>query len=254
MVDIEALRGVCGPDIAIIEDCAHCFEGRLNGHRPGAFSDAAIFSFYATKNVTCGEGGAVISSDETFMTRLQQTMLHGMSAGADRRFEGELYRHWDMSRLGTKANLPDILASLLPRQIREVEGPLAVRTGLADRYRGALAGIPGLSLLEPVPGCVSAHHLFVIGVPASVRDQVLKMLNQAGVGTTVNYRSVHRLEYYQNKYHHAAGDFPVASDWGDRTLSLPLFPGLTEDEQDYVIETVRQVMAEVMATPDAVAG
>lgn len=247
MVDIAALRKVVGDDIRIIEDCAHCFEGRLNGHRPGAYSDAAIFSFYATKNVTCGEGGAVISSDEAFMDRLQQTILHGMSAGADRRFEGQLYRHWDMERLGTKANLPDILAALLPRQFREVDDKLAVRCGLVGRYRAAFADHPHIQMVDEVIGCVSAHHLFTIGVPANVRDLVLKKLNQAGVGCTVNYRAVHGLEFYRTKYGFDRDDFPVASDWGDRTLSLPLFPGLTDDEQGYVIESVLQAVTEAVA-------
>lgn len=250
MVDIAALREVVGDDVRIIEDCAHCFEGRLNDHRPGAFSDAAIFSFYATKNVTCGEGGAVISSDEAFMDRLQQTILHGMSAGADRRFEGQLYRHWDMERLGTKANLPDILAALLPRQFREVDAKLAVRCGLVGCYRAAFAGHPHIATVEEVPGCVSAHHLFTIGVPAHVRDLVLKKLNQAGVGCTVNYRAVHGLEFYRTKHGFAREDFPVAADWGDRTLSLPLFPGLTDDEQGYVIECVLQAVTEAVAETD----
>lgn len=250
MVDIAALRKVVGDGVRIIEDCAHCFEGRLNGSRPGAYSDAAIFSFYATKNVTCGEGGAVISSDEAFMDRLQQTMLHGMSAGADRRFEGQLYRHWDMERLGTKANLPDILAALLPRQFKEVDQKLAVRCGLVGRYRAAFAGHPHIATVDEVPGCSSAHHLFTIGVPAHVRDLVLKKLNQAGVGCTVNYRAVHGLEFYRTKYGFARDDFPVAADWGDRTLSLPLFPGLTDDEQGYVIECVLQAVTEAVAEAD----
>ena len=247
MVDIAALRSVVGDAIRIIEDCAHCFEGRLNGQRPGAYSDAAIFSFYATKNVTCGEGGAVISSDEAFMDLLQQTVLHGMSAGADRRFEGQLYRHWDMERLGTKANLPDILAALLPRQFKEVDAKLAVRCGLVGRYRAAFADHPDIAMVDEVPECSSAHHLFTIGVPARVRDLVLKKLNQAGVGCTVNYRAVHGLEFYRTKYGFERDDFPVAADWGERTLSLPLFPGLTDDEQGYVIECVLQAVTEAVA-------
>ncbi|NND17783.1 MAG: DegT/DnrJ/EryC1/StrS aminotransferase family protein, partial [Silicimonas sp.] len=202
------------------------------------------FSFYATKNITCGEGGAVISNDEDLMERLQQTVLHGMSAGADRRFEGQIYRHWDMARLGTKANLPDILASLLPRQIDEVDIQLAERKRLVARYRAAFQGHNLIEMVDEVPGGVSAEHLFVVGVPGTMRDLVLKKLNQAGVGATVNYRAVHGLEYYREKYGFTRETFPVAAEWGDRTFSLPLFPGLLDDEQDYVIETTLQVVAE----------
>lgn len=102
MVDIATLRKRVGSAISIIEDAAHCFEGTLNGDRPGAHSDAAIFSFYATKNITCGEGGAIVTQSPELADALNQTTLHGMSAGADRRFSGSIYHHWDMERLGTK--------------------------------------------------------------------------------------------------------------------------------------------------------
>lgn len=252
MVDIAALRAVCGDGIAIVEDCAHCFEGSLNGMRPSAHSEAAIFSFYATKNVTCGEGGAIVSSDEALMDEIQKTVLHGMSAGADKRFQGQIYRHWDMDRLGTKANLPDILACLLPRQIAEVHTKRDERERLAERYRSALAGLEGVALVEKTPGGVSAHHLFALGVPRGTRDRVLRSLNEAGVGTTVNYRAVHEMKFYKGKYDFPSNAFPVASDWGDRTLSLPLFPGLTDEEQNYVIDCLAATMAQVAGAGEVV--
>ncbi|MCG7522022.1 DegT/DnrJ/EryC1/StrS aminotransferase family protein [Ruegeria sp. Ofav3-42] len=242
MVDMEALRDLCGKDIRLLEDCAHCFEGTLRGHRPGEFSDAAVFSFYATKNVTCGEGGAVITNDEALFARLKQTMLHGMSAGADRRFENALYRHWEMNNLGVKANLPDLLAALLPAQIDIIAEKLTERTRLVARYREALDGQAGIQLLAGVPDCVSAHHLFPIAVPMGLRDQVLHDLNVAGVGTTVNYRAVHEMGYYASKYDFQPDDYPVASDWGQRTLSLPLFPGLRDEEQDYVVSSLKKII------------
>ena len=102
MMDILSLRTALAarPEIAIIEDCAHCFEGERDGHKPGAHSTCAIFSFYATKNVTCGEGGAFITNDKALYEKFLATRLHGMSAGAIDRFGGGGYRHWDMVRLG----------------------------------------------------------------------------------------------------------------------------------------------------------
>ena len=97
--------------IVIIEDAAHCFEGERDGKKPGHFGDVAIFSFYATKNVTCGEGGAIIARDDEFFQRILEARLHGMSAIAVDRFASNRYNHWDMKRLGTKANLPDLLAA-----------------------------------------------------------------------------------------------------------------------------------------------
>ncbi|MEM9972425.1 MAG: DegT/DnrJ/EryC1/StrS family aminotransferase, partial [Pseudomonadota bacterium] len=241
MVDVAGLREITGPDIAIIEDCAHAFESNLGGMRPAAHSDAAIFSFYATKNITCGEGGAIVSNNAPLMDHVRQTVLHGMSAGADRRFEGALYKHWEMARLGTKANLPDLLASLLPEQIRTVEGRRQQREDLVTRYRDAFADLDNLTLVAPVSGCMSAHHLFAIAAPFGARDRVMHELNAAGVGATVNYRAVHTMQYYDEKYGLPKYAFPHAYDWGERTLSLPLFPGLTADEQEQVIATVKTV-------------
>ena len=105
MADMAGLRAALAtrPDVAIIEDFAHCFEGERDGHKPGAHSTCAIFSFYATKNVTCGEGGVLITNDKALHEKFLATRLHGMSAGAIDRFKGGSYRHWDMVRLGVKA-------------------------------------------------------------------------------------------------------------------------------------------------------
>jgi dTDP-4-amino-4,6-dideoxygalactose transaminase len=241
MCDIAALRAVLAhrPDIAIIEDCAHSFEASLDGQLPGAQSDAAIFSFYATKNVTCGEGGAIITRDAQLFEAVQQTRLHGMTAGAVDRFAKDKYRHWDMTRLGTKANLPDLLASLLPAQIASVRDRLPLREKRARRYEKAFCG-NAIRLAATAPGAVHARHLFPIHVPPSVRDGALGALNERGIGTTVNYRSVPTLTYYREKYGYAADDFPVSHEWGEGTISLPLFPSMTADEQDYVIDTVHE--------------
>ncbi|WP_018046113.1 DegT/DnrJ/EryC1/StrS aminotransferase family protein [Methylobacterium sp. 88A] len=235
MVDIPALRAAIPASIRIIEDAAHCFEGSRKGRRPGQDGDAAIFSFYATKNVTCGEGGAVVTRDPNLARILVQTVLHGMSAGAAQRFQGGTYNHWDIDRLGTKANLPDLLAVLLAPQIEQVEVQCARREALSRRYESALAGTPFTwPALEP--GVVSARHLFPIHVPDGRRDDMLRALGEARIGTTVNYRSVPTLTLYRDVPE--ASSLPVAQEWGEGTLSLPLFPDLRINEQDEVIETV----------------
>lgn len=245
MVDVAALRREAlsdRPDVAILEDAAHCFEGRLNGDRPGAHSDAAVFSFYATKNVTCGEGGAIVTRRDDLRDALVQTRLHGMSAGAADRFNAGRYRHWDMARLGAKANLPDLLAALLPDQIRDVEAQLAKREDLIQRYKQGIASPAVRWPAEPAGG-VHARHLAVIHVPGAARDEALEILSAAGIGATVNYRAIHTLTYYKDKYGYAPDDFPTARAWGDGAISLPLFPSLTRVEQDYVIQVVNERIA-----------
>lgn len=251
MVDIAALRvaldGISAPRqrIQIIEDCAHCFEGRLDGERPGRYSDAAVFSFYATKNVTCGEGGAVILRDAGLHALLRETRTHGMSAMAINRFAGGKYNHWDMERLGTKANLPDLLAALLPRQIAAIDDRLPQRHAIAERYRKALAGNI-FRLPQMVDNTVHAEHLFTVGIPSGKRDQAIAVLNTAEIGVTVNYRALPEMTYYRRKYPQAAAACPHAVAWGQETISLPLYPELPRDQQDFVIEMLLETVAPIV--------
>ena len=240
MVDIAGLRAVAGDEIHIIEDAAHCFEGDLHGDKPGAHSDAAIFSFYATKNITCGEGGAVISGNAEFAEKLSATRLHGMSAGAVDRFRNEKYNHWDMVRMGVKANLPDLLAALLPEQIEAADAKLEQREEIASRYEAAFGNDERLRLQKPVEGARHARHLFPVWVDPRMRDDFILALNSAGIGCTVNYRSVPTLTYYRGRYGYGPDHFPVSENWGQGTVSLPLYPTLEKKAQIRVIDCVRR--------------
>jgi len=225
--------------VLIIEDAAHCFEGEYQGKKPGHFGDVAIFSFYATKNVTCGEGGAIIAHDGDLFQRIVEARLHGMSAIAVDRFASNKYNHWDMNRLGTKANLPDILAALLPHQIETIDQRLPRRREVAERYREAFGNGP-LRLVREVPDTKCAEHIFTIGVPNGRRDEAIAALNAAGIHVTVNFRSVTGTRYYSQKFPTASADCPNACLWGEQTLTLPMYPSLARDEQDYVIKIVRE--------------
>lgn len=239
MCDLPGLRAALGgrDDVAIIEDAAHCFEGSRGGLRPGEASNAAIFSFYATKNVTCGEGGAIITRDPELAQRIHETRLHGMSALAIDRMRDSTYRHWDMVRLGAKANLPDLLAALLPPQISAIREKLPRREEIARRYEAAFRGTP-LRLPSPVADGVDARHLFCIHVPPGCRDQAIAALNARDIGVTVNYRAVPTLTDYRRTYGYGPADFPVSQLWGEGTVSLPLYPGLSAAQQDEVIAAV----------------
>lgn len=248
MCDIKAIKEVVkSKNIAIIEDCAHTFEAKFNGERPGKYSDFAIFSFYATKNVTCGEGGAVITNNESLYNNLIQTVLHGMSAGAADRFQKGQYRHWGMERLGTKANLPDILAALLPPQIETIDERLPIREKLASTYDNFFSAT-AVKVPKINSGITHSRHLYPIHVSAEFRDQTLFKLGEAQIGTTVNYRAVTTLDFYKNKYGFKTGDFPNSEYWGDGTLSLPLFPTMGEPEQNYVLETFEKMILPMLGS------
>jgi dTDP-4-amino-4,6-dideoxygalactose transaminase len=247
LADMPALRAIADArKLFIVEDSAHGIEIERDGVRPGDLGDAAVFSFYATKNLTSGDGGAVVTRHAHVADRLRRLRNHGVSkAAADR--HGKAYQHWDLVELGYKANLTDLDAALLRPQLPKVDEKRDARERIVRRYESLLR--EGLSSIiadrseTGVPFLVerrgkSSHHLFTIQPPAAIRDDLLTHLSAAGIGTAVNYRAIHTLTYLVEALHLARGTLPIAEEIGDRTISLPLYPTLDERAQDRVVAAV----------------
>jgi len=234
MCDMRALRAVADRHkLFIIEDCAHCVEGERDGVRPGQLSDAACYSFYATKNLACGEGGAVATRHEELARQVKLLSLHGMSKNAAGRYHGS-YQHWDMLALGWKCNLDDIHSALLVHQLDRLDGLWARRHEIFKRYEAAFEG----HVDRPTVIGKSGHHLYTVWADPARRDQALHGLQQRGVGVAVNFRAIHNLTYFKDTFGFKPGDFPNAEAIGDRTISIPFYPRMTDQEADYVIESV----------------
>lgn len=245
MVDMVGLRRVADKyGLAVIEDAAHCVEGMRDGVRPGQLGDIACFSFYATKNLTCGEGGAVATRRGDLAEKVRILRLHGMSKGAAERYSQATYTHWDMVALGYKYNMSDIQAAILLPQLPKLEERLRRREAICQRYEAAFSAMDGVEFPVVPKGCVSARHLFTIWVDEGLRDRMLKYLGEHGVGCAVNYRAVHTLTYYRERLGIPPEALPNALRIGNRTITLPLYPSLGEAEVDYVIETVRRGLKE----------
>ncbi len=239
MCDMKKIRQIADKhDLVVIEDAAHCIEGQRDGVRVGQLGDAACYSFYATKNITSGEGGAISLHDSSKDGLVRMLRLHGIDRSAADRYTGK-YRHWDMSVLGWKYNMDNIQAALLLGQLKRIDTLWERREALSKRYEEALSGVEGITLLETVPGSRHARHLLTIQVAQESRDELLWKLQERGVGIAVNYRPIHLLKYYRDKFHYKEGDFPVAEKIGSRTISLPLYPDLRDNEIEYVISVVR---------------
>ena len=244
MCDMRAIRDIADRHgLAIVEDAAHCVEGSRDGVRPGQLGAAACFSFYATKSLTCGEGGAVVTDDDALAAKLRLLRLHGMTKmAADRMREG--YTHWDVLLMGWKYNMDNIQAALLLPQIDRLERARLRREELDRRYRDGLAGLRGVGIPAERPDVRHARHLFTVWIEDGRRDRTVDALQKAGVGVVVNYRPVHLLSWPREAWGHRPGDFPRAERIGDETISLPLYPRLRRDQQDYVIETLRRAAAD----------
>ncbi|MFH1035519.1 MAG: DegT/DnrJ/EryC1/StrS aminotransferase family protein [Pseudomonadota bacterium] len=239
MCDVRALRAIADRHgLKIVADCAHAIESRRDGLGSADLVEAACYSFYATKNITCAEGGAVAVREPALAERLKVLRMHGMSKGAAERYAGR-FQHWDMLELGRKANLPDVLAALLSPQLARIEELWARREAVSRRYEQAFAQVPGLDFPRVPAGAKSARHLFTLWVPQ--RDRFLAEMQARGIGVSVNYRAIHLLSYYRQRLGHQPGDFPVAERIGDSTISLPLFPGIRDEEVARVIEAVIEV-------------
>ena len=238
MTDMKALRKIADDHgLFVLEDSAHAIEATRDGVRPGQIGDAACFSFYATKVITCGEGGAISVHDEKTADLLRQLRLHGMTKGAADRYSGS-YQHWDMDVLGWKYNMTNFQAAMLIPQLAKMEEWCARREAICQRYEAGFARA-GIEFPKIVPGSKSSRHLFTVWVDD--RDRVLSELGKRGVGVAVNYRAIHLRRYYTERFGYKLGDFPVAEKIGDRTITLPLYPGLRDEEADYVIEQVVEV-------------
>ncbi len=243
MADMAALRHIADRHgLVLVEDAAHCVEGRRDGRGPGQLADFGCFSFYATKNLTCGEGGAVSSRDPSKKDLLRQLGTHGMSKGAAERYAGK-YQHWEMERLGLKYNLSDLLASLLLPQLPKLAGRLARREEICRRYEAAFR-TAGIGFPVVPEGAVSGRHLFTIWVDPARRDAILAGIQAKGVGVAVNYRAVHLTRYYKERFGFRRGMFPNAERVGDSTITIPLWPAMTDWQVDEVIAAVTAAVAE----------
>jgi len=257
LADMKALREIADArGLFVVEDSAHGIEIERDGVRPGDLGDAAVFSFYATKNLTSGDGGAIATRDAKMAEKLRRLRNHGVTrAAADR--HGGLYRHWDMVDLGYKANLTDLDAAMLRPQLPFVEEKRAKREQVARRYESMLRErIDDVRTAAPtvnsVPWLVerrgtSSHHLFTLHAWPGERDALLAKLGEAGIGTAVNYRAIHTLTYLVEALGLPRGALPVAEEMGDRTLSIPMYPTLTESDQDLVVDAIATAWAELAA-------
>jgi dTDP-4-amino-4,6-dideoxygalactose transaminase len=244
MCDMHAIRVLADRNkLFVIEDAAHCIEGSRDGIRPGQLGDAACFSFFATKNITCGEGGAITTNNDTLIEKLRLLRLHGMTKNSNDRFR-EGYKHWDMTLLGWKYNMDNIQAAILLPQMDRVREKSRKRDDLAQLYEAKLKYLPGITLPNLLPGVVHARHLFTIWVDFGKRDQVIEKLQNKGIGVTVNYRAIHLLSYFKETFGLKAGDFPEAEKIGNTTISLPFYPKMTHDQIDYVIESLSELLTE----------
>lgn len=230
----------------VIEDAAHAIGAEYQGQRIGTIANVTVFSFYANKNITTGEGGMLTTQDAELMERLRPLALHGLSKDAWKRFSEGGYQHYLVEEPGFKYNMTDIQAALGNVQLAKCDDLIAARTRAVNYYQTHIKS-PLLRMPSEIPQIRNPYHLFMILLQTEElkisRDQLIGLLHQKGIGTAVHYIPIHFHPFYQRLLPEAKARLPIATDIAQKTLSLPLFPALTEAEQDYIIDTLEAILS-----------
>jgi dTDP-4-amino-4,6-dideoxygalactose transaminase len=240
---LNALRDRHG--LLVIEDAAHAIGAEWHGRRIGSFGNVTAYSFYVTKNVTTIEGGAILTESGEIATEVERLALHGLSLGAWQRFSDTGFRHYEVVRPGLKFNMTDVQAALGLHQLPRLDSWIERRAELWELYDELLEPLPLQTPEPPARGSLHARHLYQILVRAEAgisRDELLDALLELRIGTGVHYRGVHLHPYYRDTYGVVPADLPIASDISERTLSLPLSPGLEEQDVRDVAAALSRIL------------
>lgn len=246
-VDLDPLYALADKHgLRIIEDAAHSIGTGYKGRAIGSFGDIQVFSFHPNKNITTGEGGAVVTDDPKVIKAIERLRFHGIDRDAFNRFSKQGSQTYDVVTPGFKYNMLDLQAAIGLHQLPQLDVFIEKRTALAERYRRLLADWPQLDL-PGTPAYENRHawHLFTPRLTAAAhvdRDGFINRMKEHDVGIGLHYTAAHLFSYYQESFGYRPGDFPHAEAAGNAIVSLPLFPDMTEEQQDRVIAAMAAVL------------
>lgn len=242
----EVLAVAGAHNVAVVEDAAHSFPCSYRGQTVGAIGDMGAFSFYATKTITTGEGGMLVTDNDDYADRARVMSLHGMSRDAWKRYARGGSWRYDVVAPGFKYNMTDIAAALGVSQLAKSETMWEQRQSIAARYSAAFRGIAELEIPSSRSDIEHSWHLYVLRLNLERltidRDAFLVQLGESGVMTSVHFIPVHSFTYYRSAYGYVDDAFPVASREFPRMFSLPIYPGMEDGDVDTVIAAVIDVV------------
>lgn len=235
-------------NLKVVEDAAHALPTTFNKALVGQLdSDITVFSFYANKTMTTGEGGMAVTKNSELAKRMRIMRLHGMNRDAFDRFTSKTPAwYYEIVAPGFKYNLTDIASSMGIEQLKKLPGFLKRRQYLAAKYHQQLADLPLILPANAPEGDIHSWHLYVIRLKPEAklnRDEVIQGLSDAGIGTSVHYVPLHRHPYWRDRYQLTPAMFPVAELAYQQMLSIPLFTAMTDSDQDRVITALKNLLA-----------
>lgn len=222
----------------VVEDAAHAVGTTYKGRRIGGYHSAAAFSFYATKNMTTGEGGMVTTSDDALASRIRRLSLHGMSRDAWNRYSEKGSWYYEVTEPGYKGNMTDIQAAIGLHQLARLQGFIARRREIAGRYDRRLERLSSIELPKALSDRGHVYHLYPIRLKAGLdRSAFIESLKARRIGASVHFVPLYRHPYYRSLGYRPE-QFPVAERIYSGTVSLPLYPGMTDADVEDVIAAV----------------
>jgi dTDP-4-amino-4,6-dideoxygalactose transaminase len=239
-MDGEIYKLCAADNVPVIEDSAHALgSSDHRGRIAGRGNLGACFSFYATKNLTSAEGGALSTESEDLASFARSYRLHGLSEDAWRRYRPGAQARYDLAIPGIKANLPDMLAAMARTQLARFADLQERRRQLVDRYRSRLQAVAGLEFVPQRQANDSADHLLVVALPEQVdRTRVVAGLSAEGIGTSVHFQPLHTLSWFRTHAEIGPSGTAVADAFAPRALSLPLHTNLSDADVDRVCDTL----------------
>lgn len=246
-VDLDLLYAIANQHgLRVIEDMAHAIGTEYKGRKIGSFGDTHVLSFHPNKNITTGEGGCVVTRDESLMKKIAFLHMHGIDRDVWNRFSKQGKQHYDVVMAGYKYNMSDLQAALGLHQLPALEDFIGRRTVIARRYLDELRDWPQWTLPQlPTYEHQHAWHLFcpLLNLEAAGMDRntFVEQMKMHDIGVGYHYRAAHLFSFYQQTYGYQKGDFPVAESVSERTVSLPLFPDLQVQQQERVIAAMTKI-------------
>ncbi len=243
--DIVRCRELCSEyGIRLIEDCAHvCPAFYKNAEdkwvMAGTEADIACFSFYANKTITTGEGGMATTNKQEWADRMRVMSLHGISKDAWKRFTKSGSWFYEIIAPGYKYNITDIAASVGIHQLKKADAFWNERCRIAEKYGRLFDGVEGILTPSEKKGTKSSWHLYGIRVNSKIRNHLIDILKEKNIGTSVHYIPLHMHPYYRDKYGFKIGDFPISEKLYAESVSLPIYPGLSDEDINTVAESVK---------------
>ncbi len=245
----EGILSICEKHkIRVLEDAAHAFPARQNGQMVGALGEVTCFSFYANKPITTGEGGMLTTRNEKIYQRVKKMRLHGINRDVWNRYtENKPSWEYDVVEAGYKYNMPDVNAAIGLAQLEKAEVFRGARQQVAEYYYDHLDSLKAFIDLPVtyIPFSDHAWHLFPVVVKETApvkRNEIIEKLAEAGIGTSVHYKPLHRMTYYKDKYQLDPSSFPNAEKTWQGNLSLPIFPDMKQEEMRYVVDTIKKIL------------